>query len=123
LYKGDQERANLANLVRYLVRDGLSHLFIAKPLITVTKTGAERHLRRDSVGCLLADCLVLSDDLLLAFHAAGVSRRLLAVSGVDDRRVERRPAFWRREAVPQPMGADPGAVVVLPQVDRVGEGP
>jgi hypothetical protein len=70
LYASDPARATLAPPVRRLVREGIAHVFVAKPSITITKNGVpEHHLVRDHENCLLVDCLVLFHDLKTAFQA------------------------------------------------------
>lgn len=63
LYPTDPVRSNLAPTIYKLVRHGLAHAFVTKPLILVTKNkGTKDHLCRDAADVLTIDCLALADD-------------------------------------------------------------
>jgi hypothetical protein len=70
LYKTQPARAELGELVRKLVRDGIAHVFIARPNVTVWKQGdAQTHLTTDANGFFNIDALCLFEDLKRAYHS------------------------------------------------------
>ena len=69
LYPTDRLRSELAPAIYKLVRHGLAHAFVTKPLILVTKNkGTKNHLCRDAAGVLTIDCLALADDFRAAYN-------------------------------------------------------
>jgi hypothetical protein len=69
LYPTDAVRSDLAPTIYKLVRHGLAHAFVTKPLILVTKNkGTKNHLCRDAAGVLTIDCLALADDFRTAYE-------------------------------------------------------
>jgi hypothetical protein len=69
LYPKDRARADLAPTIRKLVRHGLAHAFVPKPLILVTKNkGSRNHLSCDAEGVLTVDCLMLAEDFRAAYE-------------------------------------------------------
>jgi hypothetical protein len=69
LYPNDRVRADLAPAIRKLVRHGLAHAFVPKPLILVTKNkGTKNHLSCDAEGVLIVDCLTLAEDFRTAYE-------------------------------------------------------
>jgi hypothetical protein len=68
LYPSDPARADLAPTIYELVRHGLAHAFVTKPMILVTKNkGTKNHLRQNA-GVLTVDCLALADDFRAAYE-------------------------------------------------------
>lgn len=69
LYPTDSVRAALAPTAYKVVRHGLAHAFVTKPMILVTKNkGTKNHLCRDTSGVLTIDCLALADDFRSAYE-------------------------------------------------------
>src|SRR5262245_56543107 len=68
LYPDDVARAQAGPAIYDLVRNGIGHMFVAKPGITVTKEGNHaQHLVSDDVHGFLVDALVLVEDLKRAY--------------------------------------------------------
>ena len=67
LYRGQPDRQPMASLVYKLVRHGLAHTFMTKPVFVVVKERHPFHLCRTTEGIVI-DALTLADDLIAAYR-------------------------------------------------------
>jgi hypothetical protein len=87
----------LHSLVYQMVRHGLAHAFLAKPMIRVTKHRDPNHLRRVKDGeVLILDALTLADDFATAYGQRLRPRIVGEVRATMETRFnELREAYWR----------------------------
>lgn len=67
LYPSQPARQEMAPLVYQLVRHGLAHTYMTKPVIEVTKAYHGEHLCRTQRGSIILDALTLADELSEAY--------------------------------------------------------
>jgi hypothetical protein len=94
MYPQRPKRSQMGSLIYELVRNGLAHTCITKPMVVVTKSHDGAHLCRTADGSIVVDALTLADELVAAYEER-VKPRLLESAFRD--KMEGRFRELRRE--------------------------
>lgn len=96
LYKGREAIQRLDAVFYELVRHGLAHSFMTKPMVMVTKSNDDRHLHKSPDNVIYVDALTLATELRTAYEQRMRPRMIGDFRTQMEMRFEHfREQFWQ----------------------------